>query len=111
MNTQILRIKDDSVNLVGLVPQMVLALYIAHTILSQQGKDTVITSGFDGIHALTSLHYDGRAADLRSRWYYGKPELVDLMKDALGLDFDVLLENEGESNEHFHIEYQPRRRG
>ena len=111
MNAPILRIMDDSVSLVGLAPQMTLALYIVHTILSQRGKDTVITSGSDGRHSLTSLHYDGRAVDLRSRWYRDATALRQKIKDALGLDFDVLLENEGKTNEHFHIEYQPRRRG
>ena len=114
----ILRVKDDSVCLVGLVPQMTLALQICHSVLRHSGNksDTVITSANDGKHSLTSLHYDGRAVDLRSNWYLGDRRLLArAMKKALGLDFDVVWETKRDDqgaiiSEHFHIEWQPRRR-
>lgn len=109
----ILRVKDTSVNLISLVPQMVLAIQICHSILSQEkgNKDTVITSANDGKHSFASLHYSGCAVDLRSNWYDNSDtKLTDKMKNALGNDFDIILENFDTPNEHWHIEWQPKRR-
>lgn len=68
-------------------------------------RDAVITSGREGTHSATSLHYEGKALDLRTRdldadeveryrW-----ELVS----KLGADYDIVIE----SGSHIHVEYDP----
>lgn len=67
-------------------------------------RDAVITSGRDGVHSQTSLHYEGKALDLRTR---------DLDADEveryrwelaskLGADYDIVVEGS-----HIHVEYDP----
>lgn len=65
-------------------------------------KQITITSVLDGKHKDGSKHYDGQAFDIRT-FIYTVTELNELMaalKEALGPDFDVVLEND-----HIHIEY------
>jgi hypothetical protein len=68
------------------------------------GAEAVITSGKDGVHSRTSLHYSGNALDFRTRDM--KPTMRKLMRDIiaekLGKDYDVVLESD-----HLHVEYQP----
>lgn len=69
------------------------------------GKPITITSILDGKHRDGSKHYDGQAFDIRT-FIYTVTELNELMaalKEALGPDFDVVLEND-----HIHIEYDPK---
>lgn len=74
------------------------------------GERPTITAGTDGTHMKGSLHYKGQAIDLRSKNL--KEEQKDLvfaeLKKRLGKDYDVLLEDRGMPNEHFHIEYDPK---
>jgi len=67
-------------------------------------RDAVITSGREGTHSETSLHYEGKALDLRTR---------DLDADEveryrwelaskLGADYDIVVEGS-----HIHVEYDP----
>jgi len=64
------------------------------------------TSGVDGKHSPTSLHYDGRAVDIRTRDL--PPESVDefewRIRAHLSDDYDVVLERD-----HIHVEWQPKR--
>lgn len=96
--------KDDSIRLDHLRPQLVLGLVIAESVHRRHSSDQmVITSVNDSAHMEGSLHYTGRAADLRS-WYYADAEEVALeMREALRKHFDVVLEND-----HIHIEYDPK---
>ena len=55
------------VSLVGLKPQMVLALVIVEKIYDRYGVDLVITSGCEGKHKTGSLHPLGLAVDVRKR--------------------------------------------
>ena len=81
----------------------------------QHKTDLTVCSLNDGDHSLTSLHWDGRAADLRIR----NPivddasdtlpdgealEVTEQIEDRLGRHFDVILEDD-----HIHVEYQPRK--
>ena len=107
-------IKDNSVEVASLHPAIWHALRTYDELRQRHGvdKDTVITSGNDGHHSLTSLHWIGHAADART---HDVPSgvmstIVGELKKALGIDFDVLWEARGTPNEHLHIELQPRRR-
>lgn len=98
------------VDISNIQPQIVFALIPADALYRDEGIECVITSGRDGKHSLTSLHYSGNAVDLRTRDLKVKdsflPSLIrDRLADRLGVDYDVILEKT-----HIHLEYQPRRR-
>lgn len=90
----------------GLGTETLLAAVVAQTVYAKHGKDCVITSALDGQHSETSLHYSGNALDLRTRHLdAGQAEAItDDLQDALGDDYDVVLEGN-----HIHVEYQPKR--
>jgi len=74
------------------------------------GVIPTITSGTDGHHGEDSLHYKGRAFDLRTWDRRGaqlgertKTILVRCLKAKLGLGFDVVSERT-----HIHVEYDPK---
>ena len=103
-----LRIKDNTVSLSNLQPQMIIALQVAEGVFSQYEKDCIITSANDGKHSQRSLHYAGAAIDLRTRHLASQEQAKDIasaIQGALNQDFDVVLEST-----HIHIEYQPKRR-
>jgi len=68
------------------------------------GRDALITTARDGTHSKTSLHYKGRAVDLRINdiprtiW----DQYRDNLAAALGDDWDVVLEPD-----HIHVEFDP----
>ena len=103
------KLKNNNVSLVGLCPQISLAVcLIAH--LWGDDEDFVITSANDSNHSRTSLHWDGKAIDIRSKNLTGKRKLEVLrdVRRSLGADFDFILEGTGTPNEHFHLEWQPK---
>jgi hypothetical protein len=97
-----------SVEMLGIRPELGLALSIVDSVLENCGVyETVITSLKDGTHTPGSWHYSGWAADLRSKHIGSAPQktlVLDAMKSALGAQWTVLLENLGKPNEHYHIE-------
>lgn len=93
------------VDLLGLKPEAVIAVICAASVLREHGYATVVTSVSDGTHGRASLHYAGLAIDLRTSHI---PEddrgtMSSLIADALGAQFDVVLEET-----HIHIEFQPK---
>lgn len=69
------------------------------------GKEMVITSVLDGIHSNNSLHYVGRAFDIRV-WIYTEYQIKMLMlelKKVLGNGYDIIFEED-----HIHIEFDPK---
>ena len=109
-----MKIKDDSIR-IDFTPQLLIGLcqfdLISQIIADEQA---VITSGSESTtrHSRTSLHYSGNAADLRSK-HLRKSEKEAIMKQFnldMSCDFDLILEHEGKSNEHFHLEIQTKRR-
>lgn len=94
----------------GLRPEMVIVLLVAFQLFElQRGVDTVITSGIDGVHSWGSLHYNGLALDFRTKHIADAKAVARDMGDALGADYDVVLEGEGTPNEHIHVEFQPKK--
>lgn len=63
--------------------------------------EAVITSGRDGSHKVDSLHYEGKAIDLRIN--HVLEALKSDIKDFLGPHFDVILEKD-----HIHVEFDPK---
>lgn len=99
------------VSILGLKPEALFGLVIANSVFDAHDADMILTSGGEGKHGRGSLHFSGLAFDLRSK-HLSALVLNKILKDlrmCLGLSFDVLLEQKGKRNEHFHIEYQPKK--
>jgi hypothetical protein len=104
------------VSIVGIQPELVLGLVVAerafHAVFPfQNGYEMVVTSVCDGEHRPGSLHYLGRAADLRCNCF-GETDVrrwhAELTLALVGLGFDVVWEDRGAPNEHLHLEHDPR---
>lgn len=68
------------------------------------GRECIVTSARDGTHSEHSLHYEGRAMDIRTR---DQPEAeiqvcASWLRARLGPDFDVVVEKT-----HIHVEFDP----
>lgn len=102
-----LRLKQG-VRIGGLRPEVVVALIVVEGIFREEQKDAIITSMTDGVHSRRSLHYSGAAFDCRIRHIPDSQDkwewITKRIQDALGVDFQVILERMGP---HIHIEYQP----
>jgi len=64
-------------------------------------SEAVVTSTYEGNHSPSSLHYANAAYDIRLA-----PDSVSgfvKLREALGKDFDVVLEGD-----HYHVEYDPK---
>jgi len=99
-----------TVDLRGLSPQCALAYAIIAPLFHKLKLECVITSATDGKHGDLSLHYMGKALDLRSKHLApdDRSRMLNAIRDRLGPQWDVLLEDYGKDNEHFHIEFDPR---
>lgn len=82
---------------------MALAVLACERVYAKQGYDLVVTSVTDGDHKSGSLHHTGCAVDLRLP-PLDAPLMVGSLRDALGVEFDVVLETD-----HIHVEYDPKR--
>lgn len=99
-----MKLKDSSVKLESAHWTIWHAAIVTEAVLKKYGSELVITSVNDGKHMVDSLHYKGRAMDIRT-WYIQGRELqvVAELKRELGPDYDVVLEKD-----HIHIEYDPK---
>lgn len=103
------------VNLQGIKSELVFGIFAFLFALQERygfEQTLRITSANDRSHSYTSLHYDGGAVDIDS-----KPYPRDSVRDftaklnaELGPDFDLILEDFSFPNEHWHLEWQPKRR-
>jgi hypothetical protein len=101
----------EGVNPFGIRPELMIGLIIIDNIYKNFGPELVVTSINDSKHSLTSLHYSGQAADLRTHYFTGATQVslvAEAIRDALGRnpDYDVVIEKD-----HIHFEYQPKYRG
>lgn len=79
-------------------------------VFKHHGLECTITSANDKTHMTNSLHYRNLALDLRSHFIPKGYEqsMVDELQEALGSDYDILLEGLNTPNEHIHLEFDPR---
>lgn len=93
------------VRILGLRPEMLLAVIAAEGLYRELGVEAVITSGIDGTHSKGSKHYAACALDFRTNslpagsWQ----EVRNKLAESLGEDFDVVLEED-----HIHVEFDPK---
>jgi len=94
----------SGVSLKLMTPQMAIAaLVVAQVYDALQINECVITSGSDGKHSKNSLHYKGLALDFRTRdikTVIYRKLIAQEIRDALGSDFDVVVESD-----HIHVEF------
>ena len=99
----------SGVRVLGVRSELVIAIHIASAVCEYVGVDCTITAVIDGTHKRASEHYSGCAFDLRRPDWpdfndTAKAQAVaDELKQALGDDYDVILEKD-----HIHIEFQPK---
>lgn len=99
----------EGVSLKNMSVHILLGLLTAEEIYRRRMLSLVVTSINDGKHKDGSKHYSGNAADIRTKGTGSARSLFnDLVKKLDPLGYDVLLEYEGEDNEHIHIEYDPK---
>jgi len=97
-------LKSKSVNLNDVHHKVYSAIAIVAQIYEAHGSDLVITSVRDSKHGKHSLHYVGKAFDIRiwnikvDKYVLGKE-----LQKALGDEYDVVVEKD-----HIHIEYDPK---
>ena len=103
-----MRLKDATVVFDAQAP-LLYALWRIELVMRAYGPVTV-TSMKDGKHSVNSLHYSGMAVDIRSKHLSQEDsrKVFFALRNDLGPDFDVLLENEGKENEHYHVESDPK---
>src|SRR3989304_4563403 len=68
-----------------------------------RAEEAVVTSGKDGTHMATSLHYQGLAIDLRTRDFVERWGF--LLESQLGHGWDVVVEKD-----HIHLERDPKKK-
>lgn len=82
-------------------PKIEQVLHGVDAVYQKFGVEAVITSGRDGKHMEGSLHYQGKAFDLRT-WHVIE-EVAKQLRTYLGKDYDVIVEKD-----HIHCEYDPK---
>lgn len=104
-----MRLKPNA-RLLGLRPEMAVACLIVESCYARLGVDPVITTGVDGTHRMGSHHYSGAALDFRLHNVSldQREALVADLREALGPDFDVVWEYVDTTNEHIHVEWDPK---
>ena len=99
------------VSVQGLRPEICLAFYVAGPIWQRYRAEAVITSGTEhtGGHKHKSAHWRGDAIDLRVKniAHGNRARAAELLKEALGTQYDVLHEGIDEPWEHVHVEFDP----
>jgi len=98
--------KLNSVQLAGLHESFRRALPAMEKVYKEFGLELVITCALDGLHSAGSVHYYGKAVDIRSRDPEGtqlttetKNRIAEKLRVALGCCFDVVVEKD-----HIHVE-------
>lgn len=94
----------------GLRAEILLGFFIIAKVFSDHEYDITMTEATGGDHMKTSLHYKGLALDIRSKNIVSKAMKHQMLEEcamALGDNYDFIIEDEGQPNEHFHVEFDP----
>ena len=94
-----------SVKLLGLQPEIVLAIMVCEKIYAKYNIDMVVTSITDSKHSTFSRHYQGFAFDLRTRNIPSDSLQLKILQEiqkSLTKDFNVI-----DEGTHFHIGFKP----
>lgn len=92
----------------GIKPETVMGILFAESIWKTSlvtNDPMIITSITDGEHMKGSLHYNGYAFDVRTKFLTTAQKKIffDALKNLVDLDFDIVWEKS-----HIHIEYDPK---
>lgn len=85
----------------NMCPEIEDAAKIVERVYQDFNTELIITSGRDGQHKTGSRHYEGKAFDVRTWNMIAR--LVEVLKQKLGKEYDVVLEAD-----HIHVEYDPK---
>ena len=91
--------------ILGVKPEMVFGFVIVASVYESFGLKCEVTCGTNGKHSRGSKHYSGYALDFRTRTIPAaiRPKVAQKAREALGADFDVVLERT-----HLHVEFDPK---
>ena len=109
-----MKLKDNSVNPLGLKVEALLAMTISSMVYQKYGYTMRITSITDYKHsARHSDHYKGYAFDIGTNELKeaDKIKIFDEIVDRLNNQYNIIFEGAGESYEHIHISYKPTYQG
>ena len=92
----------DGIGFSSLQPQAVLAMVICDQVMDEYHHNLTITSVCEGVHKDGSLHYAGKAFDVRIRDLGGilPLDVARTFRARLGSQYQVVLEAD-----HIHVEY------
>lgn len=96
------------VDVKGIQPEILLGIEVCHFVFMKRGVPLTLTACSDGKHKNGSLHYQGKAVDIRLPSRYSHEDEIDLTvlvecREALGEQYDIILESD-----HIHLEYDPK---
>lgn len=95
----------------GIQPEILVGLAIIDKVFTKYGIDLIITEGTGGVHMQGSLHYVGQALDIRSNRISDvtmKKAILNECQILLGDEYDMIIEDLEQPNEHYHAEFQPK---
>lgn len=95
----------NGVKISGIDTELLFVIFIADGIYSRNKQLMTITSVLDGRHSPNSLHYEGRAFDIRTHDKTADVNkyLYEQLKRELDFICDIVMEKD-----HIHVEYQPK---
>lgn len=94
----------------GVLPKNLTILAAVANVAASLDHDVIVTSGVDGKHMTGSLHYTYEALDIRSKNFLNalaKRNFMTAVLKRLGKGYQMILENAGKAQEHFHCEHDP----